>query len=324
MVLYFKKLFLILFLLTIYSLVNHIVINEISKNDLKEIKNVNIRQIQIENAPAKPTKSYFFLKELIRKHNQKPVIINQELLRKYSKSVRISPKTLIILIQVHDRLQNLKSLVQSLSTVKYVNQTLIIFSHDYYNETINSFINEIKFAPVMQIFYPYMLQIYNEQYPGKSKNDCHVNMTLQAAKLSSCANWNFTDVYGFYRDYNVVQTKLHWLWKMAFVFDELIYTKSTESLNVLLLEEDFFMFPDALHVFRALNNKISNHSNQFVSLSDTYIDNTRPDFQNSSNLYSICRKHLCTSAMVFTRNLWSIIKEKRDQFCERDDYNWDW
>ena len=165
---------------------------------------------------------------------------------------------------------------------------------------------------------------YREHYPGESINDCLGNTSYEIAKTLNCVNLNYKDKNGFYRDYNLVQIKLHWFWKMSFVFDELFYTKNIENLNVFILEEDFFVFPDTLHVLKLLKNKISNSSNKIVSLSDTYIDHTRPNFYNSSNYYSICKNHLCTSAIVFTRYLWNLLKKNTDKFCEKDDYNWDW
>jgi hypothetical protein len=153
MVFYNKKLFLIILIITVFTLVNHLIIHEISKNEfIQDSKVVRINQIKIIN-PKIIKKNNTFLKELIKKNNLKPVIFNQ----KYS---TILTDTLIILIQVHKRFENLKSLLLSLSNVKFINETLIIFSHDYYNETINRYIKQLKFAPFMQIYYPFMLQLY--------------------------------------------------------------------------------------------------------------------------------------------------------------------
>ncbi|KAI0989437.1 hypothetical protein GJ496_000433 [Pomphorhynchus laevis] len=52
------------------------------------------------------------------------------------------------LVQVHDRLENLKSLIISLEKVKGIDKVLIVFSHDLYDKDINKVIQDIKFAPV--------------------------------------------------------------------------------------------------------------------------------------------------------------------------------
>jgi hypothetical protein len=154
MVLYNKKLFLIILIITVFTLANHLIIQEISKNELiQNSRVVHINQIKIINPKIIKKNNNTFLKDLIKKNNLKPVLFNQ----KYS---TITSDTLIILIQVHKRFENLKSLLISLSNVKFINETLIILSHDYYNETINQYIKQIKFAPFMQIFYPFMLQLY--------------------------------------------------------------------------------------------------------------------------------------------------------------------
>ena len=107
MVFYNKKLFLIILIITVFTLVNHLIIHEISENEfIQDSKVVHINQIKIIN-PKIIKKNNTFLKELIKKNNLKPVIFNQ----KYS---TITSDTLIILIQVHKRFENLKSLLISL------------------------------------------------------------------------------------------------------------------------------------------------------------------------------------------------------------------
>src|SRR5690606_172346 len=58
------------------------------------------------------------------------------------------PKFLVIIIQIHLRLNYLKDLVDSLRDVKYIESTLVIFSHDVYDEEMNEFINSIDFCAV--------------------------------------------------------------------------------------------------------------------------------------------------------------------------------
>lgn len=78
----------------------------------------------------------------------------------------------VVVVQVHNRSKYLDKLIQSLSKAKYIDRTLLIFSHDYYSIEINSLIKNIKFCRVMQIFYPYSLQIYPDRFPGQDPRDC--------------------------------------------------------------------------------------------------------------------------------------------------------
>ena len=314
-------------MLAIVLLINLLIFRNIShQNDAQNKKIFQVNYIQLQNQWQKNKqqgKNYSHLKEIIRKNNLKPNILNKHFLMNLTTSI-LPHETLIILIQVHKRIQNLESLIESLSNVRNINKTLILFSHDYYNQTINKLVKGIEFASVLQIFFPYMIQIYEKEFPGESLNDCPIKISYEKAREKNCTNWMHPDKYGNYRDFKQSQIKHHWLWKLSFIFDHLIYTKRIKNLNVLLLEEDFYVFPDILHVFNLLKQKFKNDSQSIISLSDTYIDHTKPDFQNSSNAYSICRKHLCTSAMIFTRNLWRSLKLNINQFCKRDDYNWDW
>ena len=81
----------------------------------------------------------------------------------------------VIAIQVHNRLQYLRQLIISLSAAQGIDKTLIIFSHDFYDEGINELINSIDFAKTMQIFYPYSIQTHPSEFPGESPNDCPRN-----------------------------------------------------------------------------------------------------------------------------------------------------
>lgn len=68
-----------------------------------------------------------------------------------------APKFLVILIQVHSRLNYLKELINSLRDTKYIDQTLVIFSHDIYDEEMNTLVKSINFCAV-RILYLYNLE----------------------------------------------------------------------------------------------------------------------------------------------------------------------
>jgi hypothetical protein len=76
---------------------------------------------------------------------------------------------LVILIQVHNRSDYLMHLIDSLKNVQHINKSLIVFSHDYYDDKINSMILEHlkNSCAFMQIFYPFSNQIYLNKFPGE-------------------------------------------------------------------------------------------------------------------------------------------------------------
>ena len=111
-----------------------------------------------------------FIENLL--NEQKKLMKNVMSDKSQTKKTYQAPKFLVILIQVHSRLNYLKELIESLKETKYIEQTLVIFSHDIINNEMNDLINSIDFCATLQIFYPYSLQIYQDTFPGKDPNDC--------------------------------------------------------------------------------------------------------------------------------------------------------
>ena len=60
----------------------------------------------------------------------------------------------------------------SLSRAKHIENTLLIFSHDYWDPDINNLVASIDFAKCMQIFYPYSIQTHVTEFPGETPGDC--------------------------------------------------------------------------------------------------------------------------------------------------------
>lgn len=88
----------------------------------------------------------------------------------------IAPEFLVILVQVHSRIDNLRELIRSFAQTKDIEKTLIIFSHDVYDAELNKLIESIDFCAVLQIFYPFSSQLYPREFPGTHPNDCPKNV----------------------------------------------------------------------------------------------------------------------------------------------------
>lgn len=87
--------------------------------------------------------------------------------------------TIPSLSQVHTRINYLRHLIVSLAQARDISKTLLIFSHDYYDDDINDLVQQIDFCKVLQIFYPYSIQTHPDEYPGVDPNDCPRNMKKQ-------------------------------------------------------------------------------------------------------------------------------------------------
>lgn len=70
----------------------------------------------------------------------------------YNKQMFSSNKTrYVLLVQVHTRLIYLQKFIQMLEHVETINESFVIFSHDFIDSNINALIRNITFAPVRMI-----------------------------------------------------------------------------------------------------------------------------------------------------------------------------
>ena len=83
------------------------------------------------------------IKRVILKINAEQHIYN---LNKFG--LRFSRESVVIVIQIHDRGEYLKLLIESLKKVKNIEKCLLVFSHDVYSQNLNSLVHQIDFAPV--------------------------------------------------------------------------------------------------------------------------------------------------------------------------------
>jgi hypothetical protein len=193
--------------------------------------------------------------ELIKRNKINSLNETNETSSSQTKNVYNAPKFLVILVQVHSRLNYLRELIDSLRQTKYIEETLVIFSHDIYDEEMNSLINNIDFCSTLQIFYPYSMQLYPNKFPGDDPNDCNNSLKKDEALKEKCNTAAHPDTFGNYRAAKVVQIKHHWIWKLSYVFEMFNETKNIDNLHVLLLEEDYYLMPDSIHVLRKLSEK---------------------------------------------------------------------
>ncbi|GMT37891.1 hypothetical protein PFISCL1PPCAC_29188 [Pristionchus fissidentatus] len=161
---------------------------------------------------------------------------------------------------------------------------------------------------------------------GQDPRDCPEKISKDDAKAKGCQNWEHPDKYGNYRIAKFTQIKHHWWWKMNYVFDGIIDRYGLESAWILLLEEDHYMSPDALHV---LNHIIDNRNTlcadcELISLG-FYLKSFASYGQNIDRLGVhpwFSSKH--NMGMALQKNTWTKIKNCSELFCTWDDYNWDW
>ncbi|XP_031625273.1 alpha-1,6-mannosyl-glycoprotein 2-beta-N-acetylglucosaminyltransferase-like [Contarinia nasturtii] len=235
--------------------------------------------------------------------------------------------SLVIVIQVHTRIEYLRHLIESLAKTRNISDTLLIFSHDYNDDKINELVRSIEFCRVLQIFYPYSIQKHKHEFPGEDPNDCQRNLNRNQALARNCNNANHPDMYGHYREAKFTQTKHHWWWKANQVFDHLDVTRHHTGL-VLFLEEDHYVAEDFLYILtlmqKQMKNKVFAKCN-ILSLG-TYLDSIDMYHHQRANEVKsmpwISVKH--NMGFAFNRSTWNEILKCKNLFCTYDDYNWDW
>lgn len=285
-----------------------------TKVDIKKPKDTEIH-VNISSNLKGPNE---YIKQAILEVNHQQRILNLDRFPKRPKD------SIVILVMVHKRLEYLQYLISSLSRATNIGDALLVFSHDYYSDDINKVIRAIDFCQTLQIFYPYSLQIYENEFPGPEANDCPRDISKSVAREIKCNNWEHPDSYGHYREVQFVMTKHHWFWKLQHIFTGVTATRDHKGL-VLLLEEDHYVAPDFYVMLKKMYEEKQKNLPQCNILTlGTYDKNRvyrdRADKADVTDWHS--SKH--NMGMALDKSTWESLQNCKEQFCSYDDYNWDW
>lgn len=72
----------------------------------------------------------------------------------------VNNSEIVIVVQVHERLEYLKYLISTLKETKGIEKALVVFSHDMNHEEINAEIQKINFCRVCCFFFFFKLLIF--------------------------------------------------------------------------------------------------------------------------------------------------------------------
>lgn len=225
----------------------------------------------------------------------------------------LAKDAIIVVLYVHNRPQYLSVVVESLSKVVGINETLLIVSHDGYFEEMNKIISGIRFCQVKQIYAPYSPHVFPNSFPGVSVGDCKEKDDAEGKHCKGNS-----DQYGNHRSPKIVSLKHHWWWMMNTVWDGLNETRA-HSGHILFIEEDHFIFPNAYRNLQILT------SLKPMKCPDCYAANLAPSDVNSrgEEWESLIAERMGNVGYSFNRTVWKKIHNKASEFCFFDDYNWD-
>ncbi|KAG9158543.1 hypothetical protein Leryth_021600 [Lithospermum erythrorhizon] len=220
---------------------------------------------------------------------------------------------IVIVLYVHNRPQYLRVVVDSLSQVEGISETLLIVSHDGYFDEMNKIVQSIRFCQVKQIFAPFSPHIFSNSFPGVSPSDCK-DQDDPAEKHCQGSK----DQYGHHRSPKIVSLKHHWWWMMNTVWDGLKETNH-HSGHILFIEEDHFIFPNAYRNLQVLTKL------KPVKCPDCYALNIAPSNVKSrgEGWESLVAERMGNVGYAFNRTVWRKIHHKANEFCSFDEYNWD-
>ncbi|XP_055593056.1 uncharacterized protein LOC129744513 isoform X1 [Uranotaenia lowii] len=217
---------------------------------------------------------------MIHRYNELQTVLNEDIFGP------LQNDSVIIVVQVHKRITYLRHLIVSLAQAKDISRTMLVFSHDFFDDDINDLVQSIDFCKVMQIFYPFSIQTHPSEFPGADPEDCPRDIKKEQALLRKCNNALHPDLYGHYREAKFTQTKHHWWWKANRVFDQLEVTKYHTGL-VVFLEEDHYVAEDFLYILELMQQKALELCPKCNILSlGTYL--------KTFNYYTYNKKHVAT------------------------------
>ncbi|XP_041374177.1 alpha-1,6-mannosyl-glycoprotein 2-beta-N-acetylglucosaminyltransferase-like [Gigantopelta aegis] len=235
---------------------------------------------------------------------------------------RLTSESIVILVQVHNRPDQLQMQIDSFRKMRYINETLVIFSHDFYSQDVFDVLAKIDFCPYMQIFYPYAIQVYNNQFPGDDPKDCPRNLKKAEARQQKCNNAEYQDTYGHYREAQEATVKHHWLWKLQFIFENCSLLRNFEGI-IFRIEDDYYLAEDTIYYLRKLDQqgRIRCPECKMYIMGQT-TDYSRDEYQSGA-----AKKDYWLvgngRGMALRKDFWKLFKYCKQSFCLFDDCNWD-
>ena len=238
-------------------------------------------------------------------------------------SVKLTADSIVILVQVHSRAELLEMQIDSFREMRYINETLVIFSHDFFSQDVFDVIAKIDFCPYMQIFYPYPIQVYSKQFPGEDPNDCPRNITEQDALKLKCINAKYPDFYGHYREAAMTQMKHHWVWKLQFIFENCSLLRNFEGI-VFRIEEDYYLAEDTIYYLRKLDQQSQIQCPECKMYLMGYYSPFDITVYNTGGAVKYLWYLGLGRGMALRKDFWNLFKNCSETFCRFDDYNWGW
>lgn len=277
----------------------HLIMTDIEDYDVKDENDAYDKYMNIKMQEE----NILRIREKVKSRNQYQPIINELMY------ANVMSRTQIIVIQVDKNVEYLKILLKSLETVAGITKSLIIFSHNVYDDNINALIETIDFVRYTQIFYPYSSQLHPNIFPSDDSTFCNENYKCEKSTQ---------------RDANLAQIKHHWWWTVNQVFDHMKITKYYNGY-ILFLDEKQYATYDFLYTFKQLVaiRKMDCPQCELLCLGCHRPDESQFSLENSFDVIEPFGSTEYNKGIAFNRTVWNIIKRLRTHFCYHNDSDWE-
>ena len=212
---------------------------------------------------------------------------------------------------VHKRVAYLQQTIDSLRRSDFPRDVPLIISHDGQVPEMVAYVHALKPEfQVIQLFHPHSCYDFPQSFPG---NDLSLNQ-------------NYTgDQYGNPRSDWATCAKHHFTWLLKQVFS----LKALDGFeDFLLSEEDYELGPSVystlvqgLEFIRQLDDKDAFWGVGLDTLEARAKDHGAFDKPDPDSYFAA---HFQTSPMTMNRHIFQKLQARAADYCQFDDYNWDW
>ncbi|XP_063361787.1 alpha-1,6-mannosyl-glycoprotein 2-beta-N-acetylglucosaminyltransferase-like [Cydia amplana] len=203
----------------------------------------------------------------------------------------VDDKMPVIVVLAGRRPARLQWLLASLAAVTNIGDALLVISHSFYDEAVNELVKRVDYCRVLQLFYPYSVQLFSKRFPGADVNRSRA-VALTAEK------------------------KQHWWWTASFLFNHYNYIDPKLGL-ALFLQEDDYVAPDLLHTLKYAQRAFTYHPEvEVISLGGPV---TEADY---SLLTVAPWQPPFESGLAFNLTFFRKLHASASYFCQYNDASW--
>ncbi|XP_063361786.1 alpha-1,6-mannosyl-glycoprotein 2-beta-N-acetylglucosaminyltransferase-like [Cydia amplana] len=203
----------------------------------------------------------------------------------------VDDKMPVIVVLAGRRPARLQWLLASLAVVTNIGDALLVISHSFYDEAVNELVKRVDYCRVLQLYFPYSVQIFPNRFPGVDFN------RSRAAAIAA-------------------EEKQHWWWTTSFLFNR--YTLIDHKLGlVLFLQEDDYVAPDLLHTLKYAQRAFTYYPEaEVISLG-------RPVTKADYSLLTVAPwQPPFESGLAFNLTLFKKLQASASYFCQYNDASW--